>query len=125
MSRKNVFGKDKWRSTRTAEGALNAGVCRNVSITSNQQDSYGPFVRFHFENRSAEEIQIDLDGGAQSSGTVSNPQQTFFVPAGNILDITPYENGEPDYVFSFVCMKNLDGANNTAAGELVTSFGNY
>ena len=121
----NVFGKTKYRSASTFETALNAGIARDLSITDAILDAYGPFCRFWIENRSTELIQIDLQGARMGDETIRGSIVTEYLQPQTKIEFAPYENGEPDYVFSKIVIKNLAGAANTSNDEIVWGIGNW
>lgn len=111
------MGKPFWKSTLTSELALNAGIARNLSISSADVENYGPFVYFYFENLSDETIEIHLDGAAVGDNTLIGTKQIIKCPSGQAKELTPYQDGRPDIIFQRVAIKNTS-ATNTSNDEL-------
>lgn len=124
-SNRNSFGAVKWRNT-GEEAALNAGVVRQLDLcTKVQEENYAPFTRFFLTNNSAETIAVYIDGQADSTtGVVAGYKDVHYIEPKNGLDIRPYDNGEPDLVFTTITIKNTT-TGNTATNEIAWRVANY
>lgn len=122
ITRKNPWwsrkAKPNYKSGLTKEAALAAGIARALNITDAQVRNFGPFMRLHIENRSAVVVSVHFDGSPLGDNSVSGAQALETLSPGDIVDLTPYENGEPDITFTRITIKNEDAAAATAASSV-------
>lgn len=124
MATLNKYGKHKWRSSITSEGALNATIARNIVIAQATRDEYGPFLRLHLENKNTTiTLQVDLNGSALGDNTVGASTHRIFLLPSSAIDILPPEDADKE--FYMVALTNTHAADNTAAGDIVWSIANY
>jgi len=127
MDYKEMSLKKLYKSTVQSENALNAGDARNLlpnsSITQQIIDEYGPFTRFHLENKNTTiTLQVSINGIALGDNSIISSQRDIFLLPSSALDILPEED---NLKITKIAIKNLDASTNTSNGDIVWDIANY
>ena len=119
----NEFGKEKWQSGIQKETALNAGVARNLDLSSFKQ--YKPFVRLRLENKNTTiTLRVAINGVALGDNSITDDFGELIsidLLPSSILEIEPKDNM---YIYS-IAIKNTDASTNTSNDEIVWQVANF
>lgn len=119
----NRFGK-RYHKVQKKVGAINAGKGALAGIPAADIEKYGPWVRLHIENASDEDFIIYFDAAVLGDDTIKGGREPIPLDSGTGLDLTPYPDGTPDYIFSRILLKN-NSATNSSANEVTLEARNY